>query len=189
MKTVLSTIAALLLVFALATSTAAQDNMVTLTFRLTVQGQPCPNATYWGFFGAPNTDDVNYVQLTDPDGDGVFTGTGTHAAGRLVVQIIQGTGTRTITGGPLLGEQVLVVPGEPTQVIRDFGIQQPDQPDFIVPHLVINQDMTFEASVAGCPAGLPDTGISDSLPLAPFASAVLLLAGGVYLRRRLWQHA
>ncbi len=126
------------------------------------------------------------MRLTDPDGDGIFTGTGTHTPGRLGVQIIQGTGTKTIGGDPLF-PQPLEVPGDPSRVIRDFGVQQPDQP-ILVPHLIVNEDMTFEASVSGCPVGLPDTGGNDSLPVAPLVGSVLLLASGLYLRR-LTQHA
>ncbi len=59
MKIITSAVVALLLVFALVTSAAAEDNTVTLTFQLTVQGTHYPNATYWGFFGLPNPDDVN----------------------------------------------------------------------------------------------------------------------------------
>jgi hypothetical protein len=185
MKTLASILAVLALML-LAAPAGAQQDMVNLHFRLTVQGAPCPNATYWGFFGAPNSDDVNYVQLSDPEGDGVYTGTGTHTAGRLVAQIIQGTGSQRIQS-ILLGTE-MVVPGEPSQVIRNFGVEHPDMPG-IVPHLVINQDMTFQASVQGCPVGLPDTGVSDMLPLVPLFSAGLLLATGIYIQRRTWRQA
>src|SRR3712207_425284 len=119
MKLITAIQAALALACLLAVTLHAQQAPYTLSFRLTVEGQPCPNATYWAFLGAPNTDHLNYGRLTDADGDGVYTGTGTgFANSRFVAQIMQGTGTATVyalgSGAPL-GER----PGAPSTVIRD----------------------------------------------------------------------
>ena len=43
----------------------------TLSFELAVEGQPPPEAT---FFGAVRAEGLRYVPLTDPDGDGLYTG-------------------------------------------------------------------------------------------------------------------
>ena len=171
MKTITSTLAALILMFVLAsTAYAQQGTAVNLSFRITVTGAACPNATYWAVLGVPQSEFFG-VQLTDSDGDGVYTGSTQWGAGSPVaISLVQGTGSIQPP------TSVNPFPGPPTVTIRDFGLVTP------------TQDMVFEGSTAGCPAGLPDTGGRDSLPLAPLAGAVLLLAGGAYLRR-LWQHA
>ena len=184
MKQFASLLIAVAIMAAYAVPVAAQQDTVTLDFRVTVNVD-CPNATYWGFFGPPNSDAINYVQLTDDDGDGVYTGTATPEGGRLVVQVIQGTGSRELDSE--LFEGTLTVPGEPQRVIRDFGEEQADAPT-LVPHLVIDEDMTFEASVSSCPSGLPGTGLLELNPLLPLAGGMLLLATGMAVRRRVWDH-
>lgn len=166
-------------------SVAAQQDTVNLEFRVTVTVD-CPNATYWGFFGIPNSDVLDYVQLTDDDGDGIYTGTGTFQSGRTVVQVIQGTGSREIDSE--LFDGTLTVPGDPQRVIRDFGEEQPDAPG-LVPHLVIDEDMAFEARVSSCPSELPGTGLPEMTRLLPLAGGVLLLATGIAVRRRIWHQA
>jgi LPXTG-motif cell wall-anchored protein len=171
MKTILSMIVALILTFALTISVAAQDDAVTAQFRITVQGTPCLNATFFAVIGVPDSEFYG-VQLADPDGDGVFTGSTQLAAGRpFAVFLVQGTG---VIQPPT---SVNPFPGPPISTIKDFGQVTP------------TEDMVFEASIAGCPAGLPDTGVKDSLPVVPIAGGILLLTGGIYLRRRVWQHA
>lgn len=104
----------LLLVAAAATALVAaapalaQQNEVTIEFELTVEGEPPADATFFGQYLVEGAT----VQLTDPDGDGVYTGSmsgGTPDAG---FRILQGTGAeQTMTG---------VYPGEPVTVIEDF---------------------------------------------------------------------
>ncbi len=168
MKTIISTLTPFILVFVLVFTVQAQEGGVTLHFRVTVMsGAVCPNATYWAVVGVPDSEGFG-VQLTDPDGDGVFTGSTSAGTGNaLFIRLVQGTGTQQTFFGPL--------PGEPSATIKDFGL------------VTITGDMVFEGSVSGCPVGLPDTGVSESLPVAPLAGA--LLAGGIYLRRRVWQPA
>ncbi len=104
----------LLLVTAAATALVAaapalaQQNEVTIQFELTVEGEPPADATFFGQYLVEGAT----VQLTDPDGDGVYTGSmsgGTPDAG---FRILQGTGTEQTTTG--------VYPGEPVTVIEDF---------------------------------------------------------------------
>ncbi len=178
----ITSIIALLVLTVLATpafaQTPQQAGPVTLTFRLSVQGVACPNTTYWGAIGVAGGEYLNFVQLTDPEGDGTYTGTLTHTAGQWLVRIIQGQGVAradpTQVSPPLNRE--LLVPGGVWQIIRDFGT------------VTLTENMVFEGSVVGCPAGLPDTGGSDSLPVAPLAAGLLVLTAGAYLLRRMWQH-
>jgi hypothetical protein len=97
----------------------------TLVFELTVEGDPPPNAT---FFGAVPGEGLRYVPLTDED-DGLYTGSTTVSRFppgarplppdaepvSLPIQMVQGTGTQ----GP--DESDSSRPGEPTRVIEDFG--------------------------------------------------------------------
>jgi hypothetical protein len=99
---------------------------VTVTFILAVQAQPPPDATFWGYL----TYEPFGTRLTDPDGDGVYTGT-FNAFPKGDTQpfwIVQGTGTRfsQVSG---------VQPGEPITLLKDFGVLTTDQ-DTILPALV-----------------------------------------------------
>ncbi len=49
--------------------------MVTLNFELTVSGEPPAGTRFIGQFGLPFSEWLGGVDLTDPDGDGVYTGT------------------------------------------------------------------------------------------------------------------
>jgi hypothetical protein len=98
----------------------------TLTFELSVEGDPPSDAT---FFGTVRGEGPRYVPLTDEDGDGLYTGSTTVArfppgtrplppdpeAVSLPVQMVQGTGTQ---GSDESGS---LRPGKPTSVIEDFG--------------------------------------------------------------------
>ena len=129
------------------------------------------------------------MQLTDPDGDGMYTGSIDVPAGRPVtVWITQGTGTREGHNGPL--------PGEPFTVIKHFGTK------------TLFEDATFRASVSfpgnggsgndgsngGSGSGASLGGITDgiqgllpntggSITLAILGAGVLLVSGGFLIRR------
>ncbi len=166
-----------------AAPTFAQDD-VTFTFRLTVRGTPCENATFWGFYGLAQSDDINFVQLTDPDGDGVYTGSGSRpASARVVLQIVQGTGVEQ-ANVPFPDSPLMDIPGDPQTTIRVFGTDTGSG----VPEVTLSNDLTLEASVNGC-ATLPPTGTSDHLQGIAITSAVALLVSGAYLRRRVHQQA
>ena len=100
---------------------------VTVTFELTVVGQPPPNATFWVYL----TFEPFGIRLTDPDHDGVYTGSFANfpRGDAQPFWAIQGTGTRF---SQVSGEQA----GEPTTVLKDFGV------------LTINRDTTLSASVS-----------------------------------------
>lgn len=102
------------------------DGEVTLSFELAVEGQPPADATFWGQYLVEGAT----VQLTDPDGDGVYTGSmsGGQPAAGAGFRIVQGTGMQqTMTG---------MYPGEPSTIIKDFGAP------------TVEDDTTFSATVS-----------------------------------------
>ena len=183
---------------------ASIGETATLTFELSVEGEPPSDAT---FFGTVRGEGPRYVPLTDEDGDGLYTRNTTVSRfppGKrplpqdaepvsLPVQIVQGTGTQ----GP--DESDSLRPGEPTSVIEDFGP-------------VRIEDQTLSASVSfdeyrggnttpdsgdgtsdeGEPNGLLDGAASSIMGLLPgtggaatlaLIGAGILLAGGLLMRR------
>ena len=172
--------------------TAPRDGSVTLDFELTVEGEPPVDTTFFGMAGV-DLEDIwldESVQLADPDGDGVYTGSMVVPAGRPVtVWITQGTGTREGHNGTL--------PGEPFTVVKHFGTK------------TFYEGATFRASVSfpgnggssdngvsgggsgsgtspgGIASGvrglLPSTG--GSMALAILGAGVLLVSGGLLIRR------
>ncbi len=183
MKVMVSIMAGLMLALLFALPASAQtEQSVTVTFQLTVQGPPCPNATYWVYIGPPGSE-FSIFQMADPEGDGVYTYSQSVPAGApWVIQLVQGTGSRIETGGPLLCDREVIMPGEPSRIITRF---ETGEMLFGAPVIRFYQDTVLEAQVTGCPARLPDTGARDQLPMAPFAGAVLLLTSGAYLRQRM----
>jgi len=174
------------------------DETATLTFELTVEGEPPADAT---FFGAVRAEGSRYVPLTDPDSDGLYTGSTT--ASRfppgtrplppdtepvsLPVQIVQGTGTQNPD------EDDSPHPGEPTRVIRDFGSVR-------VEDKTLSASVSFEGDREG--STTPDSTNGDSgnddsgsiikglllgtgggVVLAAIGIAALLIAGGFLARR------
>jgi hypothetical protein len=104
-----------------------QDTSVTLSFELTVKGDPPAGTTFLGFIPAEGGISV---PLTDPDGDGVYTGSTTLSR--------VGPGPRPVPPGtePVsLPVQIAQENGGNLEVIRDFGL---------VP---LNGDKTFKAKV------------------------------------------
>jgi hypothetical protein len=156
---------------------APDPEPVTATFELSVEGQPPPQTTFFGVaaelgFGTGSTS----AQLTDPDGDGVYTGAAQVPQGReRGIFIEQGMGVRENPFG-------FRFPGEPRSVIRDFGLVRFDG------------DKTFSASVSfeqvppadGGSGSLPSTGGPPLVPpvlLLSAAGALLLVGGGLLARR------
>lgn len=136
----------------------------TFTFELTVQGTPPANATFFGNVRFGEGGPGLFVPLTDPDGDGLFTGSTT--VDRF------GPGPRPVPPGvePLAFPVSIVQgagvqgsrPGEPVTVIQDFGIVPVEDRTF-------SATVSFADGVPGTPGGaLPDTG----------GAALLFLAGG-----------
>lgn len=160
------------------------DRTVTLSFELVVEGTPPEDATFFGYLGyepAP-------FQLTDPDGDGVYTGSTPPdlipAGDTQPALIVQGTGTRE-------SQVVGPSPGEPISTIEDFG------------EVTFEEDTTLRASVSfesgsssesdGSGGGflgnaadsvrglLPSTG--GRAALAGLGVGILLILGGLAVRR------
>ena len=146
------------------------ERYATLSFELEVECDPPSNAAFFGFIPAEGGISA---QLTDPDGDGTYTGSTT------VAKFPPGPappGTEPVS----LPVQIVQVRG----VIEDFG------------EIKIDSDKTFEATVSFCDdngggsgnggsssgggKALPNTG--GPLPLALGAGA-LLLTGGLLTRR------
>ncbi len=149
--------------------THAQQDSVTLSFSITVAGTPCANSTYFAVIGIPDSEFYG-VQLSDGDGDRVYTGTTTVAAGSPIrVQLVQGTGTiqSPTSSNPF--------PGTPITVLRDFGDVTP------------TADQTFTANAAAC-ATLPGTGAEAGQPWMWGLAALVVLATGTYLHRRMGQY-
>lgn len=96
-----------------ATGDPGEEN-VAVTFELTVEGEPPTDTTFFGYLGyepAP-------FRLTDPDGDGIYTGSTPSdlvtAGDTQPALIVQGTGTRE-------SQVVGTSPGDPVTTIKDFG--------------------------------------------------------------------
>lgn len=185
----------------------ADDGHARLNFELVVEGEPPADATFFARFIPPSRtrDYLGELRLTDPDGDGVYTYTedAFYTGDQLGdVKIIQGTGTKALTGGLREG---LTLPGEPIRVIKDFGtitleedttlsasVSFEDTTDPVKPAPTIptdnggsGNDSGFENgdSASGGKTGLsvlPDTG--GAFPALGALGAVLL-AGGLLARR------
>jgi hypothetical protein len=169
MKRMLSMFAALLLLALTSVPTQAQAGRVTLSFSVTVTGTPCANATFFGIVGVPDSEFFG-IELTDPDGDGVYTGTTQVPPGSpFGIVLVQGTGTidSPTSSNPF--------PGPPITVLRDFGVVTP------------TADQSFAATVNGCPT-LPGTGADTGSPLTWGLAALAVLATGTYLRQRQAQY-
>ena len=118
-----------------------QEEPVTLIFELTVEGRPPADASFFGQVGAGMLDARE--QLTDPDGDGVYTASVEYAPGeRNVVAILQGKGVR-------YGDDGSASPGAPLTVIRNFG------------KTPIQGDRTFSAT-----ASFGDEGAASAGPIS-----------------------
>lgn len=155
----------LALAMLLASAVSAQGDQVTYTFRVTVNGTPCENATYWAVIGIPDSEFYT-VQLTDPDGDRVYTGSETFTVGNDVFLSLQ-QGVGSVAQEPANTP----FPGPPVVTLRDLG------------RITVQQDTVVEATAAACQPGLPGTGATDQLPLALLIGSVLAVATGVYLKR------
>jgi hypothetical protein len=169
MKTMLVLLAAFLLVGSLIVPARAQGgDQATVTFEITAASTPCPNTTYWAAYGLPASEFVAH-QLTDGDGNGVYTGSvEAEVGGQLTIQLVQGTGAQESIYGP--------IPGNPSATIKNVGF------------VTITEDTVFSGQAAGCPTALPRAGSNDDLPVVPLVGGALL-AAGVYLQRRTWLRA
>ena len=100
----------------------------TLSFELTVEGEPPADATFFGNIQTGEGGPGIFVPLADPEGDGVYTGSTTISDRfppglrplppdaeplEFPVRIVRGTGTNP--------NAAVEAPGEPVTVLRDFG--------------------------------------------------------------------
>lgn len=143
----------------------------TLTYELAVECEPPAGAEFFGFTALES---LVLTPLTDPDGDGVYTGSQT------VPRFAPGGPEEPITISP-----VRIVQGPPTAtgplgpeflIIKDFGA-------------VVANDTTLSASVSFCNGVPPTTGDATRLPdtggVPPVTAMIgtLLLAGGLFVRK------
>ncbi|QIN79852.1 hypothetical protein GBA65_16420 [Rubrobacter marinus] len=144
MKRLFLLVAAMTLALAVpgfAQSETTQQEPVTLEFELTIEGLPPADATFFGQVGSGMRDVRE--QLTDADGDGVYTGSVEYTPDeRDVVVILQGKGVR-------YGDDGAPSPGAPETVIRDFG------------STAVEGDRTFSAT-----ASFGDEGAASSGPVS-----------------------
>ena len=101
-----------------------EEETATLSFELTVEGEPPANAVFFGFVAAEGG---MFVPLTDPDGDGLYTGAMT------VDRFGPGPGPVPPGTEPV---SLPVRIAHATGVVKDFGLVR------------IDGDKTFEASVS-----------------------------------------
>ena len=122
----------------------------TVTFALTVVGQPPPGATFFGYIGF----EPFPVRLSDPDGDGVFTGSfdGFIRGDTQPFFLVRGTGT---SPSQIFGE----VPGEPNAVLEDFGTLTIDQDTTLAACVSFGQAPGGGAPVVTTGAGGPDPAV------------------------------
>lgn len=165
------------------------EEFVKLSFELTVECEPPAGATFLGF---TTLESIMTTPLTDPDGDGLYTGSMT------VNKFPPGPRPVPSDIEPISLSPVRIVQGPPTgssalgpeyRVIKDFG------------SVKLDEDKTLAASVSFCDGGdsggggsdnsggsgtggtkvLPATG-GDALPTVGLVGT-LLLAGGLLARR------
>ena len=152
-------------------SSGGEEELATLSFELTVEGTPPAGTAFYGSVPVEGSFDTR-VPLTDPDGDGTYTGSTT--INRF------GPGPRPVPAGTEpVSLPIKILQGDGT-VIKDFGVVK------------IDGDKTFSASVSfedgggGSDTGpggkkvLPATG--DALPIEGLVG-VLLVAASLLARR------
>ena len=105
----------------------------TVSFALAVKGQPPAGTTFFadGIVDPRLADASSTVQLTDPDGDGVYTGSTVAPPGDYHLRFTQGVSTVKCSqsfGG--------TCPGEPVSVVKDFGT------------VSVGQDTTYSAGAS-----------------------------------------
>jgi LPXTG-motif cell wall-anchored protein len=161
---------------------APQSDNATLTFELTVEGNPPADATFFGNVRLGEGGPGVFVPLTDPDGDGFYTGSATvprFLPGprplppgvepvSLQVLIVQGTGQVSIPAGALR-------PGEPTRVIEDFGFVR-------IEDRTLSASVSFPSNGGGPARELPKSGGMVSASLLSLG-ALLLVGCGLLVRR------
>lgn len=107
---VTAAVAALLAAVSASVPAFAQQDEVEIRFELTVEGEPPAGTTFFGQYMAEGAT----VQLTDPDGDGVYTGSMAGGAPEAGFRIVQSRGTQQTATGVSPGGSVAVIEEFPT---------------------------------------------------------------------------
>ena len=116
-----------------------QQDEETLFFEVTTEGDPAPDATFFGMYikdpaGDPNGEipppspavGWNSLQLTDPDGDGMYVDRRDLEQGRYLVAIFKGTGTLDEAPVGPNNEIEGNYPGKPYELISQQSIIKKD---------------------------------------------------------------
>ena len=155
----------------------AQFN-ATLTFQLTVEGVPPPGTTFFGRVPLGEGGPGPCAPLTDPDGDGVYTGS-ISVPSVAVPGAPPGSGTSNVTIVQGIAGQELTTPGGqvipctgPLSLIKDFGSVQ-----------LVDQTLSASVSFLGRDKELPKTGGVGSASLLALGGGALLVGGGLLARR------
>ena len=135
------------------------ESFATLSFELTVECEPPANAA---FFGNTPAESLLPVQLTDPDGDGLYTGSTTlykypqspwlgqpPEPVSIPAQIVQGPPTEHTVVGPEY------------QVIKDFGLVK------------LDGDKTLAATISFCDGGSDSDQYSSGDQYAPVSGGTV----------------
>ena len=153
----------------------------THSFELAVEGQPPANATFFGLTAGAGEGSV-FVQLTDPEGDGLYTGSTTVTdipSEVRPVAILQGTGSEPCTDGSG------ACPGQPITLLKDFGLV-PFGGDQMFSASVSFEDGSSDNNGSGGTdtnndGGVPSGGAQAQLPATGGVSLVVLGAVGALL--------
>jgi hypothetical protein len=124
MKSIVSTLIALMLTLVFIVPAFAQQDTAVLSFTVTARGTIPEGDTFWALYG-PSHEQFSAAQLTDPEGDGIYTASITVPAGTTLV----------ISMERVRGEQGFTRPGYVS--IGYFG------------KITVLQDMLFEGAVQG----------------------------------------
>jgi Ca2+-binding RTX toxin-like protein len=139
-----------LMVALMATAALAQQNTATLSFEVVTEGE-MPQDTIFRAAGGPPDGALSAIGLTDPDGDGVYTGNVNLETGEYRVLIEQGT-----SGEPgrstIWGPEIITLDEDTTISTRvDFGSEpNREQPQCFLPEgCFISGDGNDETLIGG----------------------------------------
>lgn len=152
---------------------AHRTELVAVQARLTVTGAPPAGSTFFAIVSDPASGNRIGLQLTDADGDGVYSADADafEPDQTVAVRLERGTGT---VPNPVFGDASRL-PGPPTRTIREFGQQ------------VLHGDTLFTASTAfGGVSSASRAAVAPATDayLSMAAIGTVLLTAGLYALHR-----
>lgn len=139
----------------------------TLAFEVVTEGEVPEDTTFFGLYGPPNSE-FSALQLTDPDGDGAYTGAVELERGEYVVRIDQGTGTQETVYGTFPGEPSSTIRGQETITLDEdttisthavFG-SEPDEEQATLSFDVVTEGEVPQDTIFRAVGGPPDGALS-----------------------------